>query len=99
MMNSCRDVCMSICRETACVRVWMSACMCCVRAWVWACMCAGMCVCGCLHACACVRGCLYVGACVEACVHACSCVRMQGRSPGDKYLGFFLEYCNARFSQ
>jgi len=32
-----------------------------------------------------MRGCLY------ARMSGCECVLMHGRSPGDKYLGFFLE--------
>src|SRR6218665_563139 len=53
--------------------------------------------------CACVSECVAMRASVRGCLRACmcgyACVRMQGRSPGDKYLGHFLEYCNARFSQ
>src|SRR6218665_2941424 len=58
---------------------------------------------------ACVRACVDAGrqracmcACVVICVRAwtCMCAYVgRRRSPGDKYLGFFLEYCNARFSQ
>ena len=84
----------------ACERAWMCECLharACERAW----MDAG-------RQRASMRGCVDVCMRVRACergwmqgysVRSWMCVRMQGRSPGDKYLGFFLEYCNARFSQ